>query len=276
MIERQRYLNELIRKKENGLVKVITGIRRCGKSYLLNEIFYDYLIKNKVKKNHIITIALDDIDNIKYRNPIELNNYIVSNLKDKGMYYVFIDEIQECKTIDNPYLDYNKITFIDTLLGLAKRNNVDLYVTGSNSKMLSEDILTEFRGKADEVKVMPLTYKEFYDAYKKDKANAYKEYMTYGGMPFVMSLETHKEKTDYLNGLFKKIYFADIIERNHLQDKQLIILENLMNMVASSILPRLADAQAVKANNNAICFIFMFYIIIHLRSVGNSFYNVKK
>ena len=235
MIERTKYLNELISKKENGLVKVITGIRRCGKSYLLNEIYYDYLVKNKVKKNHIITMALDDVENIKYRNPIELNNYIVDNLKDNNMYYVFIDEIQECKAVNNPYLENNKITFIDTLLSLAKKKNVDLYVTGSNSKMLSEDILTEFRGKADEVRVMPLTYKEFYDAFNGDKVNAYKEYMTYGGMPFVMSLKTHKEKSDYLNGLFKKIYFADITERNHLQEKQLTVLENLMNIVASSI-----------------------------------------
>ena len=169
-IKRTRYLEQLIRKRENGLVKVVTGVRRCGKSYLLNNIYYNYLRAEGVAEDHIIMLALDDDENIRYRNPLELGAYLRGLLTDDGMHYIFIDEIQECREIENPYLPGDKVTFTETLLGLMKKKNADVYVTGSNSRMLSEDILTEFRGKGDEIRVNPLSYKEFYDAYEGDKS----------------------------------------------------------------------------------------------------------
>ncbi len=236
MIERKQYLDKLIRKKENGLVKIITGIRRCGKSYLLFNIYYDYLKSIGVDDKHIITLALDENQNAKYRNPLHLDEYIQSKLQDDKMHYVFLDEIQKVKSVKNPYLEdeEEKIGFVDVLLGLMKKPNVDLYVTGSNSKMLSSDILTEFRGRGDEIRVNPLSYKEFYDAYKKDKHLAWQEYFTYGGMPFIMSLETHEDKRNYLTNLFEQVYLSDILERHHLQnDKR--ILEDLLNIISSSV-----------------------------------------
>ena len=167
-IQRDRYLNKLIQKRENGMVKVITGIRRCGKSYLLYELYHQYLNAIGVSDDQIIELALDEDENIRYRNPLELGQYIRSLLTDKTkMYYVFLDEIQKVADIPNPYLPGTdeKIGFVDVLLGLMKIKNVDLYVTGSNSKMLSTDILTEFRGRGDEVRINPLSYAEFYAAY---------------------------------------------------------------------------------------------------------------
>ena len=187
MIERKQYLNQLISKKENGMIKVITGIRRCGKSYLLFDIYHKYLNSIGVDDSHIIALALDDDENIKYRNPLELGEYIRSLLVDKDkMYYIFLDEIQKVKTVKNPYLDDESETvgFVDVLLGLMKKKNADVYVTGSNSKMLSSDILTEFRGRGDEIRVYPLSFSEFYGAYAGDKRDAWQEYYTYGGMPY--------------------------------------------------------------------------------------------
>ena len=175
MIERKQYLDQLISKKENGMIKVITGIRRCGKSYLLFEIYHQYLNSIGVDDEHIIELALDDDENIRYRNPIELGEYIRSLLVDKDkMYYIFLDEIQKVKTIKNPYLDDSDDTvgFVDVLLGLMKKKNADVYVTGSNSRMLSSDILTEFRGRGDEVRVYPLTFAEFYASFEGDKHDA--------------------------------------------------------------------------------------------------------
>lgn len=236
MIERKQYLNKLIKKENNGLIKVITGIRRCGKSYLLFNIFYDYLINKGIDEDHIICLALDETKNIKYRSPLFLDDYIQSKITDDEQYYIFLDEIQKVKPVKNPYLDDEdeKITFVDVLLGLLKRKNVDIYVTGSNSKMLSSDILSEFRGRSDEIRVRPLSYSEFYNAYKGDKHNVWKEYVTYGGMPYIMSLDTHEEKSSYLHGLFEKVYLADILERRKLiNDKA--ILEDLLNLISSSI-----------------------------------------
>ncbi len=236
MIERKQYLDKLIRKKENGQVKIITGIRRCGKSYLLFNIYYDFLMSIGVDHRHIITLALDENQNAKYRNPVHLDAYIQSKLQDDKMHYVFLDEIQKVKSVKNPYLgdEEEKIGFVDVLLGLMKKPNVDLYVTGSNSKMLSSDILTEFRGRGDEIRVNPLSYKEFYDAYKGDKHLVWQEYITYGGMPFIMSLETHEDKRNYLTNLFEQVYLSDILERHNLQnDKR--VLEDLLNIVSSSV-----------------------------------------
>ena len=172
MIERKKYLDKLISKKENGLVKVITGIRRCGKSYLLFNIYKDYLISIGVSEDCIIELALDDDENIKYRNPLELGEYLRSLTADKSKtYYIFLDEIQKVVSIQNPYIKdvEDKIGFVDVLLGLMKHDNIDVYVTGSNSKMLSSDILTEFRGRGDEIRVNPLSFSEFYNAYEGDK-----------------------------------------------------------------------------------------------------------
>lgn len=236
MINRMQYLNKLIKKEHNGLIKVITGIRRCGKSYLLFNIFYNYLISQGVKDDHIICLALDEAKNIKYRSPLFLDEYIQNNIKDDNQYYIFLDEIQKVKAIKNPYLDDDeeKITFVDVLLGLMKKSNVDIYVTVSNSKMLSSDILTEFRGRSDEIRVHPLSYLEFYNAYNGDKHKAWSEYVMYGGMPYIMSLESHEEKVSYLQGLFDKVYIADVLERRKLiNDKA--VLEDLLDLISSSV-----------------------------------------
>ncbi len=237
MIERKKYLDKLISKKENGLVKVITGIRRSGKSYLLFNIYKNYLKSIGVEDGCIIALALDDDENIKYRNPIELGKYIRSLTADESKnYYVFLDEIQKVVTIQNPYIEgvEDKVGFVDVVLGLMKRNNIDLYVTGSNSKMLSSDILTEFRGRGDEIRVNPLSFKEFYDAYKGDKRDAWQEYYTYGGLPLVTQKNNHEEKAKYLHSLFDKIYISDIIERNKiLHDKS--VLDDILNIISSSV-----------------------------------------
>ncbi len=237
MIQRQRYLEKLIHKKENGMVKVITGIRRCGKSYLLFEIYRQYLNSIGVDDDHIIMLALDDDENIRYRNPIELGQYVRSLLTDKEkMYYVFLDEIQKVAAIPNPYLPGGdeKIGFVDVLLGLMKIKNVDLYVTGSNSKMLSSDILTEFRGRGDEIRVNPLSYKEFYEACGDDKRHAWRDYFTYGGMPMVLMQKTPEDKSKYLHDLFDKIYLDDIMARHKIgYDKS--VLDDLLDIVASAV-----------------------------------------
>lgn len=237
MIERRKYLDKLIRKKENGLVKVITGIRRCGKSYLLFEIYHKYLNSIGVDDGHIIELALDDDVNIRYRNPLELGEYIRSLMTDKEkMYYIFLDEIQKVAEIPNPYLPDSdeKIGFVDVVLGLMKIKNADIYVTGSNSKMLSSDILTEFRGRGDEIKINPLSFSEFYTAFEGDKRDAWREYFTYGGMPLVLMQRTHEDKSKYLSDLFSKIYLDDIMNRNNIgHDKS--VLEDLLNIISSSV-----------------------------------------
>ncbi len=235
MINRDSYLNQLIRKKNNGLVKVITGLRRCGKSYLLFTIYYGYLLSTGVNKDHIITIALDDIKNQKYWNPNELDKFVRDKIIDDGKTnYVFIDEIQFVKEVDNPYLEGSKVGFTDVILGLMKIPNVDLYVTGSNSEMLSKNILTKFRGKGDPVHINPLSYKEFYDAYTGDKSRVWNEYITFGGMPFVMSIEDYTDKSNYLKKLFLEIYLKDIVDNNDIRNDE-IVLDDLLNIVSSSI-----------------------------------------
>ena len=237
MIERKKYLDMLIRKKENGMVKVITGIRRCGKSYLLFDIYHKYLNSVGVDDTHIIELALDDDENIRWRNPIELGKHIRELMTDKErMYYIFLDEIQKVAEIPNPYLPGTdeKVGFVDVVLGLMKIKNADVYVTGSNSKMLSSDILTEFRGRGDEIRVNPLSFSEFYSAYAGDKRDAWQEYFTYGGMPLVMQQKTHEDKATYLRDLFDKIYLDDIITRNKIgHDKS--VLEDLLDVISSSV-----------------------------------------
>ena len=237
VINRDTYLNQLIRKKQNGLIKIITGIRRCGKSYLLFELFHAHLSAIGIEDDHIIELSLDDEANAKYRNPMELGNYIRSLIIEKDReYYVILDEIQHVKEVKNPWLDdpNETIGFVDVLLGLMKMKNADIYITGSNSKMLSSDIVTQFRDRGDEIRLYPLSYKEFYDAVPDSKENAWKEYYTYGGLPRIMSFLTHKKKSDYLQNLFKNTYMKDVIDRHKIRnDKQ--ILDDLVNIISSAV-----------------------------------------
>ncbi len=220
-IKRNLYLNRLISRKENGLIKIITGIRRCGKSYLLDPLFKNYLISEGVEKDHIIKLELDRIENEKYHNPKALNEYIHSKIKDDNMYYILLDEIQLVKEFEY------------VLNGLLYEKNLDIYVTGSNSKFLSSDVITEFRGRGDQVKVSPLSFSEFVLAFDGDKYEAWNEYVTYGGMPLILSKKTDEEKSLYLKELFEQTYIKDIIERNNIQ--RIDILDNLINMLASAV-----------------------------------------
>ncbi len=236
IIKRDFYLNKIIDKRENGRIKIITGIRRCGKSYLLFNLYQEYLLSQGIKEEQIISIALDEIDNLEYRNPFRLNEYIKEKTKNRNqMYYIFIDEIQLSEAVSNPYIDSKEknITFVDVLLGLMKRNNVDIYVTGSNSKMLSSDVLTQFRDRGNEIHVNPLSFAEVYDLYK-NKESAFEHYIVYGGMPYIYSLKSDEEKNQYLKDLFKETYIKDILERNNVQNEK-EVLELLLDFTSSAI-----------------------------------------
>ncbi|MDE6318336.1 MAG: ATP-binding protein [Lachnospiraceae bacterium] len=237
MLPRKQYLEKLIQKRDNGRVKVITGLRRCGKSVLLFHLYKDYLIGEGVPQDQIIGLALDILANAKYRNPVELDNHIREQITDGNKrYYVFIDEIQFVSEIPNPYVNdpKAKITFIDVVLGLMQMPNVDVYVTGSNSKMLSSDILTQFRDRGDEIRVFPLSFAEFYEAYEEDKRGAWQDYYTYGGMPVVTTLKTHEEKSRYLRDLFSRTYIKDVLERHKIMNED-EVLEILLDILASCI-----------------------------------------
>ena len=233
-MKRQKYLNQLINSKWNGFAKIITGIRRCGKSFLLKELFYEHLISSGEKPENIIILELDDAKNSKYRNPLELNQYILELTKNKNQrFYVFLDEIQRVYTIINPDLtdgktvlakesDAEVISFVDVVLGLSHEKNIDLYVTGSNSKMLSSDIVTEFRDKATEIHLTPLSFTEYYEYEnskpdnKLGKQELFYEYMMHGGMPLAV-LKPEDEKENYLKGLFETTYLKDIVERKKIR-----------------------------------------------------------
>ena len=232
IIKRDEYLNRIIDRKENGLIKVITGIRRCGKSFLLFNLFYDYLIESGVKEEQIITIALDDDTFVKYRDPDELSKYIRGKIVNADMYYVFIDEVQYAITKDelkNP----DNIRLYNVLNGLMRLRNVDIYVTGSNSKMLTKDVLTAFRGRGDEVKVYPISFKEYYAFAGGDKSDAYEEYALYGGMPLVLTKKSDAEKMNYLQTLFTEVYFKDIVERYEIELPD--VLSELTDDLCSSV-----------------------------------------
>ncbi len=234
---RKQYMDQLIRLKDNGRIKVITGLRRSGKSYLLFTLFRQYLLDNGISEDQIVGLALDEIDNAKYRNPFELNKYVKERIADRNKrYYVFIDEIQFVTEVPNPYVDdpNGKITFIDVVLGLMKLPNADIYVTGSNSKMLSSDILTQFRDRGDEIRVSPLSFAEVYEHYQGDKRGAWRDYYTYGGMPLVWMSESHEEKSRYLRDLFGQTYIKDVLERHQVKNDA-EVLEIILNVLASSI-----------------------------------------
>ncbi len=220
-IKRDRYLEKLINRRENGLIKIVTGIRRCGKSYLLDPIYKNYLIENGVKEDHIIKIDLDERKNNKYLNPDVLDEYIRSMIVDKDIYYIILDEIQKVEDFES------------VLNGFLHIENLDVYVTGSNSKFLSSDIKTEFRGRGDEVRVLPLTFSEFVTAYEGGTEEAWEEYKIYGGLPRILSQRTEEQKSQYLKDLFERKYLSDIIERHNIQ--RIDVLDTLVNILASSI-----------------------------------------
>lgn len=267
VIERKQYLDELIKKKDNGRIKIITGIRRCGKSYLLFELYKNYLLNNNVSNTQIIELALDDIENINYRDPFKLNEYIKSRIIDDQRYYVFIDEIQFSRSVKNPYIeDDERITFVDTLLSLVKRKNLDIYVTGSNSKMLSKDVLTQFRDRGDEIHVYPLSFAEMSTCYE-DKNEAWEDYILCGGMPFILELKTFKEKSNYLKKLFEETYIKDIVDRNKINNNE-EVLEVLLDFVSSAVgsltnplklSNRYASEKKIKITSNTISKYLSFF-----------------
>lgn len=237
MYPREQYLKEIISKKDNGRIKIITGLRRSGKSVLLFQLYREWLLGEGVKEDQIIALALDILENARYRNPLELDKYVRDHMVDpKKRYYIFIDEIQFVSEIQNPYVDNEdaKITFIDVILGFMHMDNADVYVTGSNSKMLSSDILTQFRDRGDEIRVYPLSFTEFYNEYEGDKRGAWQDYYTYGGMPLATSLESHEEKSRYLKNLFDRTYIKDVLERHEIKNDT-EVLDILLDVLASGI-----------------------------------------
>lgn len=221
-IKRNSYLNKLISKKNNGQIKVITGIRRCGKSYLLDPIFRDYLLQEGTPPDHIIKIELDRASNRKYhKDAAAFEQYIRTLIKDDEQYYLLLDEIQLIEGFEL------------VLAGLLYENNVDIYVTGSNSKFLSSDIITEFRGRGDQIRVAPLVFSEYYDACGGDKYESWNEYLMFGGMPLILSKSGDVEKSEYLIELFNQTYFQDIVERNKIRRTD--ILDSITNVLASAV-----------------------------------------
>ncbi len=220
-IKRQQYLDQLIASQRNGLVKIITGIRRCGKSYLLFKLFHDYLNSQGIADDHIIQIALDDRTNKELRDPDNLLKYIKEQITDKDLYYIILDEIQ---MVDE---------FTDVLNSLLHIPNADVYVTGSNSHFLSTDIVTEFRGRGDEIHLFPLSFSEYCEGYNGSTDQAWKDYYTYGGLPLILTLDTDKKKEDYLSNLYKSVYLVDVLERHKI--KNIGEFDELVKIISSSI-----------------------------------------
>ena len=233
-IKRDIYLNKLVKKRNNGLIKIITGIRRCGKSYLLFHLFYDYLISSGIPEKNIVCISLDDMDYEALCDPYALNEFIKNKTSDKSQqYYVFIDEAQyaiskeETKNPDRP------IRLYGVLNSLLRKGNVDVYITGSNSKFLSADVMTEFRGRGDEIHIAPLAFSEYYPASGKEKADAWNDYLFFGGLPHILAEPDHEAKSSYLNRMNREIYLKDICERYGVRDES--GLEALMKVLASAV-----------------------------------------
>ena len=270
-IKRNRYLERLINRMNNGMIKVVTGIRRCGKTYLLFHLFYDHLIQSGVPEENIITVSLDDDEYVEYTDPGKLYDYIKGKLTDpKQKYYVFIDEAQyaisreEMKNPDIP------IRLYSVLNGLVRKGNVDVYVTGSNSKFLSTDIMTEFRGRGDEVHIAPLSFSEFVPAFSGDRMEAWRDYTYYGGMPHILMEKDDRAKTAYLDRLNKEIYIKDITERYNIRNGE--GMKELMKVLASAI-GSLTNAQKISDtfNSNGIKGISMPTIANYLVYLQESF-----
>lgn len=220
-IKRDFYLQQLVDGKQNGLIKIVTGIRRCGKSFLLFKLFRQYLLDAGVDSDHIIQIALDDIENANLREPLPLYKCIKAKMTDEELYYILLDEVQLVPR------------FEEVLNSLLRIDNADVYVTGSNSKFLSSDIITEFRGRGDEIHLYPLSLSEYCEGTGLSPAEAWKDYYTYGGLPHILSLGTEKKKIDYLNNLFESVYLIDILERQRIKNKA--EFEELVKIIASGI-----------------------------------------
>lgn len=235
IIKRDSYLKRIISFMWDGQVKVITGIRRCGKSFLLHNIFKNYLLSIGVNETHILSFELDLTKDIRFRNPLELSSFVRSIVENTTeQYYLFVDEIQMSDEVANPYnREGKKITFYDALNDLRALENLDIYVTGSNSKLLSSDILTEFRGRSDEIRVHPLSFSEYYMAVGGNKEEAFNNYAFYGGLPLVLSRPTEKEKIAYLKSLFSEVYLVDIVERKKIKREDILSL--LVDFLCSSI-----------------------------------------
>lgn len=221
VIERKNYLRQLIAGQGNGLIKVVTGIRRCGKSFLLFNIFYDYLLSQGVREDHVIKIALDDFLYEEYHNPRKLLSHIRSCIKDTSVYYILLDEVQMA---DN---------FVGVLNSLLHIDNADVYVTGSNSKFLSTDIATEFRGRGDEIRIYPLSFSEYFSVYDGDKSDAWRDFCIYGGLPLILNIDSEQKKGNYLRNLYNTVYKKDIIERNGIKKEN--EFDTLAKFMASAI-----------------------------------------
>ena len=220
-IRRDKYLDDLKNRMHNGMIKVITGIRRCGKSYLVFKLFKNYLIQSGIPESHIIEIALDERKNKEYRDPDAILEYIEEQMSDKGDYYLLIDEVQLLND------------FEEVLNSLLHKSNLDIYVTGSNSKFLSKDIITEFRGRGDEIHIFPLTFKEFMQVYPEDRYRGFADYLMYGGLPLTITMKTEEQKVKYLTTLFEETYIKDIRDRNRIDKIQ--ELNDLINVLASAV-----------------------------------------
>ena len=220
-IKRDIYLEQLKIRKDNGMIKIITGIRRCGKSYLLFELYKKYLLENGVDANHIIEIALDGIESEELRDPKICYQYIKERIKDEGKYYLLLDEVQFMPR------------FEEVLNSMLRIKNIDIYVTGSNSKFLSSDVITEFRGRGDEIRIYPLSFAEFFSVYDGDYDDAWNEYLIYGGLPQVTQLSLERQKAEYLKNIFANVYIKDVVERNKIQNVDEI--DTLVDVLASAI-----------------------------------------
>lgn len=220
-IKRNYYLNKLISKQNNKLIKIVTGIRRCGKSYLLDPIFRNYLLDNGVDENHIIKLEFDSIENEEYTNPKKLYEYVMQKVFDKDTYYIILDEIQKVSDFES------------VLNSFLRKPNLDVYVTGSNSKFLSSDIITEFRGRGDEIRVYPLSFSEFMSIYSGNEISGLNEYINYGGLPLITTFKSAEEKIDYLNFQKDNVYINDVIERNDIRNDE--ELKTLIEIISSSI-----------------------------------------
>ncbi|MBE6423414.1 ATP-binding protein [Succinivibrio dextrinosolvens] len=220
-VQRNTYLTKIINRMHNGMIKVITGIRRSGKSYLLLTLFRKHLHKIGVREDHILVMEFDRFENRQYRDPYVLLDYLKKQITDDGDYYILLDEVQMLHN------------FEEVLNSLMRESNLDIYVTGSNSKFLSKDILTEFRGRGDEIHIFPLSFQEYMQVYDGDLYHGWAEYVMYGGLPFVITLKTDEQKVQYLTSLIRETYIKDIVERNTIEKQQ--ELEDLLNMLASSI-----------------------------------------
>ena len=233
-IKRERYIEQLIARRENGSIKVITGIRRCGKSYLLSVLYRDYLIEDGVSPEDIIMLSLDDAANARHRNPLELDGFIRERTADRSRYfYIFIDEVQMAGEVGNPYLPGDRITFVNVLLSLMKIPNADIYVTGSNSRMLSSDVVTEFRDKGDEIRMMPLSFSEYLSAIPdKDRNEALSMYIRYGGLPRILQFSSVDDKGRYLKELFEKTYMKDVVEKHRIGNDK-AVLDDILDVEVS-------------------------------------------